>query len=67
MDNLVCPDCGTTYYSAAAKTMIDRGERCDCGAVLVLAEEAEVPVPVPAAYAPRNGETPDQGGRRFRR
>jgi hypothetical protein len=36
MDNLVCTVCGTTYYSAAAETMVDRGERCDCGGELRL-------------------------------
>ena len=35
MDNLICRDCGTTYYSAAVVAMIARGERCDCGGVLV--------------------------------
>jgi hypothetical protein len=34
-----CEDCSTVYYSAAAKTMIERGERCTkCGGVLVLAD-----------------------------
>jgi hypothetical protein len=36
MDNLICTDCGTTYYSAAATAMVARGERCDCGAPLRL-------------------------------
>jgi hypothetical protein len=36
MDNLICTDCGTTYYSAAATAMVARGERCDCGALLRL-------------------------------
>jgi hypothetical protein len=48
MDNLVCTACGTTYYSAAAQSMIDRGERCDCGALLrANVDEAEVPVGAP--------------------
>jgi DNA-directed RNA polymerase subunit RPC12/RpoP len=35
---MVCEDCGTVYYSAAARTMIERGERCSkCGGRLVLA------------------------------
>jgi hypothetical protein len=41
MDNLVCTECGTTYYSAAATVMIERGERCDCGAPLRLREELQ--------------------------
>jgi hypothetical protein len=36
MDNLVCTVCGTTYYSAAAESMVARGERCDCGGELQL-------------------------------
>jgi hypothetical protein len=39
MDNLICTECGTTYYSAAAAVMVDRGERCDCGALLRLVEQ----------------------------
>jgi hypothetical protein len=51
MDNLVCTDCGTTYYSAAAALMVERGERCDCGGLLRLVgqqDDAEVPVGGPA-------------------
>jgi len=40
VNKMVCEDCGTVYYSAAAKTMVARGERCEnCGGRLVLAEE----------------------------
>jgi DNA-directed RNA polymerase subunit RPC12/RpoP len=36
---MVCEDCGTVYYSAAARTMVARGERCEkCGGRLVLDE-----------------------------
>jgi hypothetical protein len=35
VDNLVCSECGVTYYSAAVGTMIKRGERCDCGGLLI--------------------------------
>jgi DNA-directed RNA polymerase subunit RPC12/RpoP len=32
VNRLVCEDCGTVYYSAAAKTMAEQGERCaKCG------------------------------------
>jgi hypothetical protein len=41
MDNLVCSVCGTTYYSAAAESMVERGERCDCGGPLRLVEPDE--------------------------
>ncbi len=39
MNRMVCEDCGTVYFSAAARTMVQRGERCsNCGGRLVLAE-----------------------------
>ena len=39
MNRMVCEDCGTVYYSAAARTMVERGERCSkCGGRLVLAD-----------------------------
>ena len=68
MDNLVCADCGTTYYSAAAATMIDRGERCDCGGQLRPVDEESEPVAVPAELV-SNGvtRTGGNGHRRFER
>ena len=39
MNRMVCEDCGTVYYSAAARIMVERGERCaKCGGKLVLVE-----------------------------
>jgi hypothetical protein len=35
VDNLICRECGITYYSAAVAAMIARGERCDCGGLLI--------------------------------
>ena len=68
MDNLVCTACGTTYYSAAARMMIARGERCDCGGRLRLVhDEPHVPVGVPPARAPNGGGTPPPKVRRFTR
>jgi DNA-directed RNA polymerase subunit RPC12/RpoP len=38
LNRMVCEDCGTVYYSAAARTMVERGERCPkCGGRLILA------------------------------
>jgi rRNA maturation endonuclease Nob1 len=32
VNRLVCEDCGTVYYSAAAKTLAEQGEACaKCG------------------------------------
>jgi hypothetical protein len=39
MDNLICTECATTYYSAAARVMVERAERCDCGALLRLVDD----------------------------
>jgi hypothetical protein len=69
MDNLACTVCGTTYYSAAAQSMIDRGQRCDCGALLrSKVDEPEVPVGAPKHVpAAPNGPTGLRPGRRFAR
>jgi DNA-directed RNA polymerase subunit RPC12/RpoP len=49
VNRLVCQDCGTVYYSAAAKTMAEQDERCaKCGGRLLFADgpkDARVPVP----------------------
>jgi RNase P subunit RPR2 len=43
---LVCEDCGTVYYSAAAKTLVEQGATCaKCGGLLRLEDEPE-PRPV---------------------
>jgi len=49
VNRLVCEDCGTVYYSAAAKTMAEEGERCaKCGGRLRYANGPDkVPVTVP--------------------
>jgi DNA-directed RNA polymerase subunit RPC12/RpoP len=53
---MVCEDCGTVYYSAAARIMVERGERCaKCGGKLVL---ASAPRPLRA----RRGSQPAGGG-----
>jgi DNA-directed RNA polymerase subunit RPC12/RpoP len=49
---MVCEDCGTVYFSAAARTMVQRGERCPkCGGRLVL---SDAPRPVAANGESRN-------------
>ena len=67
MDNLVCTECRTTYYSAAARVMIERGERCDCGARLGLRAGVPHAVTVAAGSAPPVTVTPPYGRRRFGR
>jgi hypothetical protein len=67
MDNLVCTECGVTYYSAAAADMVARRELCDCGGALVevegVAMERVTPQGDPASGPPAEGT----GGRRFGR
>lgn len=37
VNRLRCEDCGTRFYSAAGRTLVERGERCElCGGPLLL-------------------------------
>jgi DNA-directed RNA polymerase subunit RPC12/RpoP len=48
---LVCEDCGTAYYSAAAKTLVEQEAACaKCGGRLLLDDE-------PQKRPVRNGPT----------
>ena len=73
MDNLACPNCGTTYYSAAIDTMLARGERCDCGGLLrplKLLEPVEAGDEAPVGVRPHprgQGDAPPADGSRFAR
>jgi hypothetical protein len=67
MDNLVCTSCRTTYYSAAARTMVERGERCDCGAALELREGVPHAITVGGTPEGRSPINPPRGRRRFGR
>ena len=51
MNRLVCENCGTVYYSAAAKTLAEQGERCaKCGGRLRFVDgPKEAPVETPPA------------------
>jgi RNase P subunit RPR2 len=41
---LACEDCGTVYYSAAAKTLVEQGATCaKCGGRLRLEGETREP------------------------
>jgi RNase P subunit RPR2 len=40
---LVCEDCGTVYYSAAAKTLVEQGATCaKCGGLLLPEDETRI-------------------------
>jgi ribosomal protein S27AE len=47
VNRLVCGDCGAVYYSAAAKTLAEEGERCaKCGGLLVFVDGPRKAPPV---------------------
>jgi DNA-directed RNA polymerase subunit RPC12/RpoP len=51
VNKMVCEDCATVYYSAAARIMVERGERCSkCGGKLLL---ADAPGPVREPNGPQ--------------
>ena len=57
-----CTQCAAVTFSAAARTLVERGDRCpQCGGEIVLASE-DTPVGV-AVDAP----APEREGRRFDR
>ena len=54
MNKMVCEDCLTIFYSAAARTLVERGQPCPkCGGRLILDEED----PVPAELSLVTGDT----------
>jgi hypothetical protein len=55
MNKMVCEDCLTIFYSAAARTLVERGEPCPkCGGRLILDEE-DPPSPLSLVTAGANG------------
>jgi DNA-directed RNA polymerase subunit RPC12/RpoP len=61
-----CSQCAATSFSAAAKTLVERGDRCQhCGGELTLAERRQ---PVAVAVAQRvDGDDTSDRERRFGR
>jgi RNase P subunit RPR2 len=54
---LVCEDCGTVYYSAAAKTLVEQGVTCaKCGGRLALEDETRRPAGARQPGAGRKGD-----------
>ena len=52
---MACEQCGTVFYSAAAKTLVERGETCaKCGGPLAL-EPEPAPAPAPATKGSETG------------
>ena len=66
MDEMRCSQCAAVSFSAAAKTLVEHGERCpQCGGELALAPERQ-PVGVLAQRGSESPEPPDPE-RRFDR
>ena len=62
MERMKCAECGTDSYSAAAKTLVEQGDRCRvCGGPLQVQPRERVTVP--ADVAPEA----EPVGRRFQR
>jgi DNA-directed RNA polymerase subunit RPC12/RpoP len=61
VNRLVCEDCGTVYYSAAAKTLAEQGQTCaKCGGRLLYQDDDPDPGPVAlTSPPPANGEPED--------
>ena len=57
VNRLVCEDCGTVYYSAAAKTLAEQGEACaKCGGRLIYEDGAGLRPVVTPEPTGGNGE-----------
>ena len=55
MERMVCAECAAVSYSAAAKKLVERGERCaHCGGELRL-DPVEAPVSVTSEAAAEGG------------
>jgi rRNA maturation endonuclease Nob1 len=57
VNRLVCENCGTVYYSAAAKTLAEQGEVCaKCGGRLIYEDGTERPDEAPGAKTSNGGD-----------
>ena len=57
MKKLVCEDCGTVYYSAAAKTLVEQGVTCaKCGGRLLCEDDSRRPATSQPPGGGRGGE-----------
>jgi ribosomal protein S27AE len=54
MERMLCESCAAVSYSAAARQIVDEGERCPrCGGTLVLETAERVPAGAASKSAPR--------------
>ncbi|MEA2405015.1 MAG: hypothetical protein QOE08_1662 [Thermoleophilaceae bacterium] len=72
MNRMACQDCHSVFYSAAARTLVENGERCPtCGGRLRLEPEPEggdrVGVATERGSEPGGAHKPPDHSRRFSR
>ena len=70
LDEMRCTQCAAVSYSAAARTLVERGDRCpQCGGELALAPVERQPVGVGPAESPGEAEAREarERARRFER
>jgi DNA-directed RNA polymerase subunit RPC12/RpoP len=59
LDEMKCTQCAALSYSAAARTLVERGYRCpQCGGEVALAQETRPPVGVTAESEGAAEESP---------
>ena len=64
MERMLCAGCSAVTYSAAARMLIEQGDRCArCGGQLEIRDERMVTVP---AEEPEPEEAEERAARRFR-
>ena len=65
---MVCEDCLTIFYSAAARTLVERGQPCPkCGGRLILDEEDPLPAELSLVTGDTGEDDPDERRRGERR
>ena len=65
MEEMRCTQCAAVSFSAAARTLVERGDRCSqCGGELVLGGDSP---PVGVVADGERGSQPGREGRRFDR
>jgi hypothetical protein len=67
LDQMRCTQCAAVSYSAAARLLVERGERCPlCGGAMALVPD-DAPVAVAAEAKEIGSEEQNEEARRFKR
>jgi hypothetical protein len=65
VNKMVCEDCLTIFYSAAARTLVERRQPCPkCGGRLILDEEDPVPAGGELSLVTGDDDPPGEGEER---